>query len=74
VRWSKNSDLYVQDVIDAAKLYNFEWCYFAFKPNYKFWNPYYEIGNPNANPTKYYLKYIGPDTQHWFMIQYNLKH
>jgi len=74
VRWSKNSDLYVQDIIDAAKLYNFEWCYFAFKPNYKFWNPYYEIGNPNANPTKYYLKYIGPDTQHWFMIQYNLKH
>tara|TARA_B110000503_G_C7124890_1_gene404138 strand:- start:842 stop:1849 length:1008 start_codon:yes stop_codon:yes gene_type:complete len=74
VRWSKNSDLYVQDVIDAAKLYNFEWCYFAFKPNYKFWNPYYEIGNPNANPTKYYLKYIGPDTQQWLMIQYNLKY
>ncbi len=73
VRWAKNSDDYVQDVINAAKLYNFEWCYFAYKPNYRFWNPYYDIGNPTADPTKYYLKNIGPNTQHWLMIQYNLK-
>jgi hypothetical protein len=72
-RWSKNSDTYVQDVINAAKLYKFEWSYFAFKPNYRFWNPYYEIANPTADPTKYYLKYVGSDTQHWLMIQYNLK-
>lgn len=73
VRWSKNSDVYVQDVISAAKLYNFEWCYFAFKPNFKFWNPYYDIGNPTANPKYYYLKNIGPNTNHWIMIQQNLK-
>lgn len=72
-RWSKNTDGYVQDVITAAKSYGFLWCYFAFKPNYRFWNPYYEIANPTADPTKYYLKYVGPTTKHWIMIQQNFK-
>ena len=72
-RWSKNSDLYVNDVIESAIQYKFLWCYFAFKPNFKFWNPYYDIGNPTAKPANYYLKYIGPDTQHWLMLQYYFK-
>ena len=72
-RWSKNADIYVNDVIEAAKHYNFVWCYFAFKPNFKFWNPYYEIGNPTANPKYYYLKYVGQDTQQWLMLQYHFK-
>ncbi len=72
-RWSKNSDMYVQDVITAAKAYGFEWCYFSFKPNFRFWNPYFDIGNPASNPVNYYLKNIGPNTPHWLMIQRNLK-
>ena len=72
-RWSTNADAYVQDVINAAKLYGFEWCYFAFRPDYRFWDAYYDIGNPTADPKNYYLKYIGPNTKHWLMIQRNLK-
>jgi len=70
VRWAKNSEAYVQDVINAANLYEFEWCYFAFKPNYRFWNPYYEIGNPNSTSSKYYLKNNGIDSQQWLLLQY----
>ena len=73
VRWAKNSDAYVQDVINASNFYGFEWCYFSFKPNFRFWNSYFEIANPTADPAKYYLKYVGRDTQHWLMIQQNLK-
>ena len=73
VRWAKNSSVYVQDVINAANLYGFEWCYFAFKPNFRFWDPYFEVGNPNANPTKYYLKNYGTNSQHWMLIIYNLQ-
>jgi hypothetical protein len=69
-RWSKNADLYVNDVIEAANLYGFEWCYFAFKPNYKFWNPYYDIANPSAAPKDYYLKNIGINSQQWLLLQY----
>lgn len=69
-RWSKNADIYVNDVIFAAIDYGFEWCYFAFKPNYKFWNPYYDIANPSAAPKDYYLKNIGINSQQWLLLQY----
>jgi hypothetical protein len=70
VRWAKNSDIYVNDVIEAANLYDFEWCYFAYKPNYKFWSPYYEVANPTSNPKYYYLKNNGVNSQHWLLLQY----
>lgn len=73
VRWAKGSELYVQDVINAAKINNFIWCYFAYRPNYKFWNPYYEVANPTTNPKYYYLKNNGVNSQHWMLILYNLQ-
>lgn len=69
-RWSKNSDVYVNDVAFYAIEYGFEWCYFAYKPNYKFWNPYYEVANPNSSPYNYYLKNNGVDSQQWLLLQY----
>lgn len=73
VRWAKNSDAYVQDIINVANNYNFEWCYFAYKPNYKFWNPFYEVGNPNGNPINYYLKNNSINSKHWNLIINNFK-
>jgi len=73
VRWAKNSGAYVQDVINAAKLYNFQWCYFAYRPNYIFWNPYYGIANTSALPVNYYLRNYGIDSQQWLMLIYNFQ-
>lgn len=73
VRWSKNGTAYVQDVINAANLYGFEWCYFAYKPNFYAWNPFFDIANPTKNPSKYYLKNYGIDSQHWLMLIYYLQ-
>ena len=73
VRWSKNSGAYIQDVINAAEFYGFEWCYFAYKPNYKFWNPFYGIRNTSLPPAKYTLKNYGIDSQQWLLVIYNLQ-
>lgn len=73
VRWAKNNGAYLQDVINAANQYNFEWCYFAYKPNFRFWNPFYGIANTNALPVNYYIKNYGIDSQTWLMLLYNLQ-
>ena len=73
VRWAKNSGDYIQDVINAADQCGFEWCYFAYKPNFRFWNPFYGIANTNALPVNYYLKNYGIDSQTWMLIIYNLQ-
>lgn len=73
VRWAKNSGAYVQDIINAANLYGFEWCYFCYKPNFRFWNPFYGVANPGALPVNYYLKNYGIDSQQWLMLIYNLQ-
>ena len=73
VRWAKNSGGYVQDVINAAKLYNFNWVYFAYRPNFRFWNPYYGVANTDGLPVNYYLKNYGKDSQQWLMLIYNFQ-
>ena len=73
VRWAKNSGAYVQDVINAAKLYNFNWVYFAYRPNFRFWNPYYGVTNTDGLPVNYYLKNYGKDSQQWLMLIYNFQ-
>jgi hypothetical protein len=73
VRWAKNSGAYVKDVIDAANLYGFEWCYFSYKPNFYAWNPFFGIANTSAKPEKFYLKNYGIDSQQWLLIIYMLQ-
>lgn len=74
VRWAPNADQWVKDVLTNIKANGWSWCYFAYKPNFQFWNPYYIVGNPTAKPQYWYLKNVGTTSDMWkYMINEGYK-
>lgn len=74
VRWAPNADQWVKDVLTNIKANGWSWCYFAYKPNFKFWNPYYVVGNPTSKPQYWYLKNLGTTSDMWqYMINNGYK-
>ncbi len=65
VRWAPGALQWVKDVADEVDADNFGWSYFAYKPDMDFWDPFYEVANPNDPPTKWTLKNTGPTTDVW---------
>jgi hypothetical protein len=65
-RWSPNAIDWVKDVILNAKQADFHWSFFAYKPNFEVWDPYWEVDNPQMpDPADWTIAYLGPNTLLW---------
>jgi hypothetical protein len=74
IRWAPNADQWVKDVLTNIKANGWSWCYFGYKANYRFWNPYYVVGNPTSKPQHWYLKNAGTNSDMWqYMINNGYK-
>ena len=68
-RYSPDAIDWVRDVILNAKQFDFHWSFFAYKPNYDFWDPFYDVQNPTAPVATWYIDYVGKGTPLWrFLI------
>lgn len=68
-RWSEGADQWVQDVLETIDSFGWAWSYFAYEPGQNFWDPFYDVKNPNDAPEKRTIEFIGPTTKNWkFMI------
>ncbi|MFN6092185.1 MAG: glycoside hydrolase family 5 protein [Bacteroidota bacterium] len=65
VRWAPNCNQWVKDVADIISQYNWGWSYFAYQPDYDFWNPFMEVKNPNDNMKEWKLENKGKETAIW---------
>jgi hypothetical protein len=65
VRWSPNSIDWVRDVILNAKQFNFHWSFFAYKPNYDFWDPFYEVQDTSLPYADWDIHYVGKKSELW---------
>jgi len=64
-RWAPNCNQWVKDVADIISQYNWGWSYFAYQPDYDFWNPFMEVKNPNDNMKEWKLENKGKETAIW---------
>ena len=66
VRYSPNAIGWVKNVIENAICYDFHWSFFAFKPYWEGWDPYWEVDNSDElNPADWTIAYVGPNTLLW---------
>jgi hypothetical protein len=65
VRYSPNALDWVRDVITYAKQFDFHWSFFAYKPNYELWDPFYDVQNPSAPVANWQVDYVGKATPLW---------
>lgn len=65
VRWAPNCNQWVKDVADIISSYNWGWSYFAFQPDYDFWNPYMEVKNPKDDIQDWTLENKGKESAIW---------
>jgi methylase of polypeptide subunit release factors len=70
VRWAPNGNQWVKDVAEIITRNGWSWTYFAYKPDYNFWNPMMEVKNPKEPKEKWELKDSGKDAEIW---QYMIK-
>lgn len=70
VRWAPNGNQWVKDCADIMSKNGWSWTYFAYQPDYDFWNPFMEVKNPNDSPANWNLKNSGHDADIW---QYMIK-
>jgi hypothetical protein len=65
VRWAPNANQWVKDVIEIMNQYKWGWAYFAYQPDYDFWNPFMEVKNPNDDIKDWTLESKGGDAAIW---------
>jgi len=65
VRWAPNCNQWVKDVIEIMNNNKWGWAYFAYQPDYDFWNPYMEVKNPNDNYKDWTLENKGRESEIW---------
>jgi hypothetical protein len=65
VRWAPNCNQWVKDVIEIMNQNKWGWAYFAYQPDFDFWNPYMEVKNPNDNYNDWILENKGRESQIW---------
>lgn len=65
VRWAPNCNQWVKDVIDIMNQNKWSWSYFAYQPDFDFWNPYMEVKNPNDDNKDWILENKGRESQIW---------
>ncbi len=69
VRWAQGGNQWVIDVADILDNAGWSWTYFAYNPDHDFWNPFFEVANPNDLPEKWTLKNTGREADIWkYMI------
>jgi endoglucanase len=74
IRWAPNADQWVKDVLTNIKANGWSWCYFSYKPNYRFWDPFFAVANPTSKPQHWYLKNFGTTSDMWkYMINEGYK-
>jgi hypothetical protein len=70
VRWAPNTNQWVKDVVSGIESNGWSWTYFAYNPDFEFWNPFMEVSNPKDDQDKWKLKNAGRDAEIWqFMIK-----
>lgn len=47
VRWAKNGNQWVKDIVDILDQNKWSWTYFAYQSDYEFWDPFMEPKNPS---------------------------
>jgi hypothetical protein len=65
VRYSPNALGWVNDVIYNAKHFKMHWSFFAYKPNFKDWDPFWDVDNPDAYAANWEIAYVGTCTPLW---------
>ncbi len=71
VRWAEGGDVWVKDVIDVIEKNGWAWSQYGYQSDTDFWDPYFDISNPNDPPSKWMVAYKGKDTAQWqLMLQY----
>ena len=65
VRWAPNCNQWVQDIADIICKYNWGWSYFAYQPDFDFWNPFMEVKNPKDNNKEWKLENKGKESAIW---------
>lgn len=65
IRWAQGANKWVNDLADLLDEAGWSWTYFAYKPDFDFWNPYFEVENPQAKPGQWKLKETGPKAEIW---------
>lgn len=70
VRWAPNGNQWVKDCADIMSKNGWSWTYFAYQPDFDFWNPFMEVKNPSESPANWELKNSGRDAEIW---QYMIK-
>ncbi len=70
VRWAPGANEWVKDVVGAIEKNGWAWSYFAYQPDFEFWNPFMEVKNMQDPKEKWELKKTGHDAEIW---QYMIK-
>jgi hypothetical protein len=65
VRYSPNAQEWVRDVILNAKHYKINWSFFAFKPYWEGWNPYWDVYNSDEYAANWKIAEVVPTTPLW---------
>ena len=73
VRWAPNCNQWVKDILDILNQNKWGWSYFAYQPDFDFWNPYMEVKNPNDDIGQWELEDKGRESAIWKYLTNSLQ-